>query len=288
MIDKIKGGLFGVAVGDALGIPCEFFTPGQIEQLYGRVTEITGGGLFGFEKGEVSDDTDMTLCVAKGLLASPLDPYGAIGEAFLAWRDTKPKDMGNITESVFSMYNGDWFYAAEQAHQSMFGRSAGNGSLMRVLPVALFYQQVNEAVQVAHTQSKMTHYDDLASEACILYTKIAHRLLRGATLLHAIDSEVTGTRYESVLHEEPNVNPDGFVCNTLQWVLYTLLNTTTFEEVVVTLANLGHDADTTAAIAGGLAGIYYGYDAIPMRYIETLCIQEELHAIATELYAKRK
>mgnify|MGYP001031220524 CR=1 FL=1 len=288
MLDKIKGGLFGVAVGDALGVSAEFLDPIQIKHLYGYITEITGGGIFSFEKGEVSDDTDMTLAVARGILQQPDNPYPFIGKEFLKWKETMPKDIGNTIDHVLTHYDGDWFFAAEQAHRSFGGKSAGNGSLMRVLPVALFYSDINEATRVAYYQSKMTHHDELASEACVLYTKIAHHLLKGSALSSSIEQEVKGTRYELVLHGEPSGNPDGFVVNSLQWSLYYLLSTSSYEDLVQHCVNAGFDADTTAAIAGGLAGIYYGYSGIPSRYIQTLLDKDMIEQLSLELYKKRK
>jgi ADP-ribosyl-[dinitrogen reductase] hydrolase len=288
LLNKIKGGLFGVAVGDALGVSAEFLDPIQIKHLYGYITEITGGGIFSFEKGEVSDDTDMTLAVARGILQQPDNPYANIGKEFLKWKETFPKDIGNTIDHVLTHYDGDWFYAAEQAHVSFGGRSAGNGSLMRVLPVTLFYSDINEATRVAYYQSKMTHHDELASEACVLYTKIANHLLNGKSLAHSIKKEVEGTRYEVVLHGEPSGNPDGFVVNSLQWSLYYLLSTSSFEELVQHCVNAGYDADTTAAIAGGLAGIYYGFEGIPTRYINTLLKKDEIEQICLEIEQNRK
>jgi len=288
MLDKIKGGIFGVAVGDALGVSCEFMDPVQIKRMYGYVTEITGGGIFMFEEGEVSDDTEMTIAVAKGILKNSDNPIPSIGEEFIRWSDTLPKDMGIITEKVFEVYDGDWFYAAELAHRMNMGRSAGNGSLMRVLPVALFYSVLSQSIRIAHLQSKMTHHDDLASEACVLYTKIAHRLLNGESLRTSIKNEVTGTVYETVLYGEPSCDPDGYVVHTLQSVLYVLLSTNSFEEVVQTCTNNGFDADTTSAIAGGLAGIYYGFESIPKRYVDKLIKKDELLELSSNIASKRK
>ncbi|WP_346010314.1 ADP-ribosylglycohydrolase family protein [Paenibacillus sp. SYP-B3998] len=93
--NKIKGGLYGVAIGDALGGTTEFFTRKEIQQKHGFLTEIIGGGVWDLEPGEVTDDTMMTLCVAEGILANPSDPMISIGEKFLEWYRSDPKDIGN-------------------------------------------------------------------------------------------------------------------------------------------------------------------------------------------------
>ena len=134
----------------------------------------------------------------------------------------------------------------------------------------------------------MTHFDDLADEACVLYNRIAFRLLQGEKLRAAIKSEAADTRYEAVLWERPNVPPSGFVVDTLKWVLYILWNSETFEEVVQFAANLGGDSDTIGAIAGGLAGLDVGYDALPVRYRKIILLKEELASLSEELYRLRK
>lgn len=290
MLNKIKGGLFGVAIGDALGVSVEFMSSEEIKSTHGKVTEIIGGGVFGFKKGEVSDDTEMTLCVAKGILKNPLFPLEDIGEEFMAWRNGFPKDIGNTVSMTFKFYDSveDWGKAAEMAHHFVGGRSAGNGTLMRTLPVAFAYSNLKKMEDISVKQSKMTHFDDVASEACVLYNRIAYRLLSGEELTAVISDEIKGTQYEHVLTEKPTCVADGYVVHTMQWVLYTLLHTETFEEAVQYAVNLGHDTDTVGAITGGLAGVYYGYDALPIRYINELHIQDELEKISIDLYSLRE
>jgi ADP-ribosyl-[dinitrogen reductase] hydrolase len=137
MVDKIKGGLFGLAIGDALGATTEFMTKEEIKVQYGRVTEIVGGGYWGLEIAETTDDTDMMIAVAWGIISNSKQPIEEIGKQFLNWQNSNPKDIGETTRTVFQNYNGDWFKAAEVAHHNLNGKSAGNGTLMRCLPVAL-------------------------------------------------------------------------------------------------------------------------------------------------------
>lgn len=286
LLDKIKGGIYGVAVGDALGGTTEFMSVREVKARYGYLTEIIGGGAWRLEPGEVTDDTMMTLCVAEGILAKPDDPLAAIGEQFMNWYQTRPKDIGNIIRHTFEHVADSWFEAAYVTHIEM-GQSAGNGSLMRCLPVALAYTDWKDIERVSHMQSKMTHYDERCNEACILYNRIAFRLLQGEKLKEVIHQELIGTEYENMLTEEPNCSANGFVVHTFRWVLHILLQASDFSEVVQKAANLGDDSDTIGAIAGGLAGIYYGYAEIPAKYAEAILIKERLDEIAVRLHGVR-
>lgn len=287
LFNRIKGGLYGVAAGDALGGTTEFMSVKEIEAAYGYLTEIIGGGVWRLEPGEVTDDTMMTLCVADGILHHADDPVSSIGEEFLKWYATSPKDIGNIIRQVFQSYNGDWLEAAISAHETL-GQSAGNGSLMRCLPVALAYSDPGKVERITRQQSRMTHYDSRCDEACLINNRIASRLLRGEELRQAIRLETEGTAYEWQGGGAPNCEPNGFVVHTFRWVLHLLMESDSFSEVVQRAANLGNDSDTIGAIAGGLAGIYYGYDGIPSRYSKAIIIRERLNETAIRLLSLRR
>ncbi|TCS81041.1 ADP-ribosylglycohydrolase family protein [Tepidibacillus fermentans] len=290
MLDKIKGALFGVAVGDALGGTTEFMTPEQIQQKYGRLTEIVGGGVWNLEPGETTDDTAMTIAVAKGIIANSKDPVPAIGEEFMKWFQTNPKDVGRTVSLALEQYieTNDWELAVSKAHELGNGRSAGNGTLMRTLPVALSYQDLLTIEKITESQSRLTHYDFLASEASVIYNRIAHRILTSEMdLKQAIQNDIKGTRYESVLKGKPNVPPNGYVVHTFLWVLHLLLQYSTVEEVIIEAANMGGDSDTIAAISGGLMGLDKGYESIPKRFTEKLLLKRELNDLANQLYKIR-
>ncbi|GAB6454633.1 ADP-ribosylglycohydrolase family protein [Bacillus luti] len=271
--DRIKGALYGIAVGDAMGVTTEFMKPEDIIDKYGKVTEITGGGLYNtWRKGEWSDDTEMTLLVLQGLLDNTEDPIPHIGQHFAEWLATKPKDVGNTIRYAYTIYNmyNDWFEATKVAHEMLMGETAGNGSLMRTLPIALIYKELPKIVKLSEKQSKMTHFSDEAAEACVIYNKIAFRLINGGDLKESILSTIKGTKYSGVISSQARFNPDGYVVNTLSWALILLLNTNSFEEAIIQAVNMGYDSDTLASVTGGLAGIYYGFDAIPIRWTEDL------------------
>lgn len=284
--NKIKGGLYGVAVGDALGGTTEFMSPGEIKAQYGYLREIIGGGVWRLAPGEVTDDTMMTLCVAEGIMEQPAEPMEPIGHRFLEWYETKPKDIGNIIRRVFERYEGDWLEAAFYAHHDL-GQSGGNGSLMRCLPVALAYGDGAEMERVTLMQSRMTHYDPRCGKACLIYNRIAARLLHGEDVSSAIYGETAGTEYEGLIEAVPDCEPSGFVVHTFRWVLHILLHSEDFSEVVQRAANLGSDSDTIGAIAGGLAGIHYGYEAIPAEYAASILIKERLDRVAFGLWSLR-
>lgn len=286
MINKIKGALFGLAIGDALGGTTEFLTKDEIGVKYGVLRKIKGGGCWGLEKGETTDDTAMTIAVAKGILNHPENPIEAVGKEFLTWYDSRPKDIGIIISTVLSTFNGNWFETAKNAHfEFLNGMSAGNGSLMRCLPAALAYPSIEKVEEVTKQLSKMTHYDTLAEEACIIYNRIAFQVLHGKDLKEAIIAEIDETPYAAaLLKDKPACPPDGFVVHTMLWVLYWLLNSETFSDVVIGAANEGYDTDTVAAIAGGLAGLHCGYNRLPMDYAEAILLKKELAYLAEQLY----
>jgi ADP-ribosyl-[dinitrogen reductase] hydrolase len=283
---KIKGGLYGVAVGDALGGTTEFMSSREIQKLYGYLTDIVGGGVWDLTPGEVTDDTMMTLCVAEGILIDPYVPKQAIGEKFLEWYRSDPKDIGNIIRRVLSSYQGNWFEAAFLADLDL-GESAGNGSLMRCLPVGLIYPNLSDIEKVSRLQSKMTHYDERCNQACEIYNRIVWRLVHGEKLTETIQKEIMSTEYEDILNEAPDCEPSGFVVHTFRHVLHLLLTSDSFSDVVERAANLGGDSDTIGAIAGGLAGVHYGYEGIPERYSGVILVKDELDALSERIFELR-
>ncbi|AEO93493.1 ADP-ribosylglycohydrolase [Bacillus phage G] len=288
MLNKFKGALLGLAVGDALGATTEFMSKEEVKVMYNYLNQIVGGGWLSLKAGDITDDTEMTICVAEGILNNYNNPIESIGKEFIKWYESDPKDVGLSTSCSIKNYfsYGDWFKASKKSHEEL-GKSAGNGSLMRCLPVALAYSNKDKMIEITTKQSKMTHYDDLASEACVIYSKIASNIIDGIVLKEAIRKEVKNTKYQMVLTNNLNTVPDGFVVNTFSWVLKVLINTNNFNDVVEQLANLGEDSDTTAAIAGGLAGLHYGYDSIDEKYKNKIIVRNQIEEIAEKLYNVR-
>lgn len=294
--DRIRGGMYGVAVGDALGATAEFMTQKQIREKYGMLQDIIGGGWLNLKPGEWTDDTEMTLAVAEGIMEEPDHPIGPIGRHFLQWRQTNPPDIGSTIRATFKEFDTInsrlytlqtmWFLAAQKVH-SKTGRTAGNGALMRTIPVALAYEKEEEIYQHAIDIARMTHWDPRAGLTCALYCIYARYLLIEKSRRAALSMARNALRYFNrlqtqkekqavtdieALFNEPTkqewLKPTGYTIDSLKCALWSFVFNDTFEETVIEAVNLGGDADTIGAIAGGLAGVYYGYNAIPERFIE--------------------
>ena len=291
--DRIRGGLYGVACGDALGATVEFMSVEGVKRQYGQLRDIIGGGWLKLKPGEWTDDTEMTLAVAEGIMANAQDPIEEIGKRFLAWRDTNPPDIGVTTRSVFSftdrfmppVTNKNWITAAKKVHERS-DRTAGNGALMRTLPVALTFNAEDEIYQKAIDIASMTHFDPQAGLTCAVYCLIARAFFNGVgskKAALAVASQITWTltpkehwsAWECISFElfklprqEKYLNPSGYTVDSLICSLWALVYHESLEDVILAAVNLGGDADTIGAIAGGLAGVYWGYEAIPKRWIE--------------------
>ncbi|WP_186278822.1 ADP-ribosylglycohydrolase family protein [Lysinibacillus sp. BW-2-10] len=286
MLDKIQGGIFGLAIGDALGCSTEDMSVDEIIKEYGKVTDFVIN-VVTLMLEEAMDDTEMTFAVVKGIMANAKDPIQEIGKQFIYWIKTNPLVSSRRLEEVISNYNGDWFQAAERIHYEFDELSAGNGSLVRCLPIVLAYSDIKKIDELTVLQSKMTHFDDLAAEACVIYNRIAKRLLDNENLKTAIQTEIKNTRYESDYLDEPDCPPDGYVVHTMRWGLYWLLNCDTFEEVVVGATNMGGDSNTIAALAGGLKGIDVGFKQLPVKYKNNVPFYEKLLNYSDILYEIR-
>jgi ADP-ribosyl-[dinitrogen reductase] hydrolase len=288
MIEKFKGALIGLACGDALGATTENMSTEEVARKYWRLTEIVGGGWLNLKEGQTTDDTDMTICVAKGILENPENPIDAIGRYFIEWLESYPVDVGAITYTAINLKRGveikNWDTAGMFTHSICEGQTAGNGSLMRTLPVALAYKDRKKMLDITRKQSRMTHYDKRAEDACVIYNNIARRILEGEELREAIREEILDTQYAEIMTKNPKYDPNGYVVHTFGWVLRALWTTDNYENCMIRLANLGRDADTTCAIAGGLAGLYYGYDAIPDRWKDKIILKDEILELAEKLY----
>lgn len=249
---RVLGGLFGVACGDALGGTLEFFTQDEGEKQYGYLKDIIGGGCWELEAGEVTDDTMMTIAVAEGILDDPENPINYIGDRFIDWYLSDPKDVGNIIDVALNEYkrNKDWTRTAKFAHDYCSGMSAGNGSLMRCIPIALYYEDINKMIEITEKQSKLTHWDDKATRACVFYNKLVNKYINGASKIPAIREVIREfPEYKAVFNiRKEELKPSGYVVDTLICSLYSFLNTATFEDAVCEAVNLCGDSDTIGAI----------------------------------------
>ncbi len=274
--DKIRGALYGVAIGDALGGPLEFMNAEQIKQKYGgRVTEMVGGGWLNLAPGETTDDTAMTLAVCEGIMENASAPIEPIGRRFIEWVNTDPKDIGmtcarSIATARENLAAGmaakmAWKKAGINTAMENAERSGGNGALMRTIGPALAYEDEDDRANYTIRIAEMTHYDDLSSDICRYYADAVHHFIKDER-----DAGVRTLDMMSVYGFDSWVNPSGWVQDSMECAYLAFTTETDFENVLIKAVNLGGDADTIGAIAGGLAGAYYGYDAIPQRWIKAI------------------
>jgi ADP-ribosyl-[dinitrogen reductase] hydrolase len=271
----------------------------------GQLKDIIGGGWLHLKPGQWTDDTDMTIAVARGILANPEDPIEEIGKNFLAWMATDPPDIGSTIRAALRQYKADeprgpidgskWHQAANAVHMSGM-KTAGNGALMRTLPVALAYEDPEVVYKMAIAIARMTHWDIQAGMTCAIYCN----LVRGFLMCPESDNleaMLWGSMTERFNPEALNVrtmirsrirdqvltgpldkcpaSPTGYTVDSLICALWSLVGTKSLEECIIKAVNLGGDADTIGAIAGGLAGVYYGYEAIPERWLDKFTAQQK-------------
>lgn len=280
-LDRYEGAMLGVAIGDALGAPLEFMSAFQINQLHGTVREMIGGGWLNVQPGEVTDDTQMTLAVAEGILADGPEPQIApclmVGANFLRWYRTHPKDVGGCCAAVLSamnrrenVYLSDWHEAAEKHHRASHGGTAGNGALMRAVYPALYYQR-DKAQEAAADIARMTHWHDHSTKTVQRYTDAINTIVNSDMTVQ--EARETAERMMADVREmlpDGQVEPTGYCVSSLICAMNAIRDTDSFEDALVAAVNLGGDADTIGAITGGLAGAIYGASEIPLRWVNRL------------------
>lgn len=303
MREQIAGGLFGVAVGDALGAAVEFLSQSEIRERYGILTEIVGGGRFDLEPGQVTDDTEMMLAVGEGILVNPESPVKSIGDRFVSWYQSNPKSIGNTVRTSIENYLQlkNWDEAAKQTYKKLKGRTAGNGALMRTLPVTFaYYGDPEQIAQKSRKICRMTHWDMIAEMAGVFYNVLASCLVSEEKnrawektwkwFISYAYQEADAATVELISSLRSAVNCDyeklqatGFVYDTLFSALWCFYNTDSAEDAIVKAVNLGDDADTVGAVTGGLAGVYYGYGALPKRWLGVLQNKERINNLVEGL-----
>lgn len=292
---RARGCLLGLAAGDAVGTTVEFSPRGSFEPLTG----MTGGGPFGLEPGQWTDDTSMALCLADSLLScGGFDPEDQMTR-FVRWRREGYRsstgacfDVGNTVAAALQRFER----TGEPYSGSTDPYSAGNGSIMRLAPVVLFFMPDRRRVlHFAAESSRTTHGAAEAVSACRILAEILSALLSGATKEEAVrdlDSEAPpGSGLNDVVaggyrrKTESQIRGSGYVVESLEAALWSFWHARSFEEAVLQAANLGHDADTTAAVCGQLAGAYWGRDGIPAQWLREVTLADEIDSLALRLWA---
>jgi ADP-ribosyl-[dinitrogen reductase] hydrolase len=266
---RAQGAYLGLAVGDALGATLEFMTPREIHHLYGMHRQICGGGWLHLHKGQVTDDTEMSLVLGRTILAQGGIEPRAVAESFSAWMRGKPVDIGNTVRRGIVHYR---LTGTTEVPENEY--DAGNGACMRSLPVALMTLGADgEAIRTAsRAQAHVTHHNALADAGteCVIHMLHTALLGQGKTHMEGIAAQLV-TAWPKYGYSGPPVeNPGGYLVETLRAVFQCLFAEDGFEATLVAVVNRGGDADTTGAIAGMLAGALYGADAIPRRWLRAL------------------
>jgi ADP-ribosylglycohydrolase len=298
--------LFGVAIGDALGVPVEFESRKTIKE--NPVTNMIGYGTYNLPPGTFSDDSSLTFCLAEALTID--FNLQTIADNFVAWlyddfwtADDSVFDVGNVSERAIKRIKKG---IRPELAGSTDANSNGNGSLMRISPL-IFYlldKPINERFEITKQVSSITHGHILSVIACFYYLEFALMLLsqknkfeiyrelqaKISNHLHSIlidskeiaffDRLLKGNIFE--LPEE-QIYSIGYVLYTLEASIWCLLTTDNYKDAVLKAVNLGDDTDTTGAVTGGLAGLLYGYKNIPSKWISKLARKNDILDLATRM-----
>lgn len=302
-IMKVKDGIVGLIVGDALGVPVEFKSGYDLSQ--NPITGMEGYGTHNQPAGTWSDDSAMTLATMHSIVQKQGIDYDDIMDKFVAWyseakymQGNSTFDCGVTTSSAISRYVGQNTPALESGCKGE--RDNGNGSLMRVLPLAYVKDIDYETIE---NVSGLTHAHPRSKIACVLYVEMAKSMLEnsGWTMEEHIFSACDKIKeyykdspelkhFDRIFNNDLEiVSGKGYVISTFEVVVRCLLITENYADAVLEAVNIGIDTDTNAAICGGLAGIYYGFDSIPVDWVneidridEVLSLCERFEAFCDE------
>ncbi|MEB3827269.1 ADP-ribosylglycohydrolase family protein [Phormidium sp. CCY1219] len=299
-IERYRGCLLGLAIGDALGTTLEFKPPGT----FTPITDLVGGGPFNLKPGEWTDDTSMALCLAESLIRQgDFDPIHQL-ETYCQWYR-----QGHLSSIGYCFDIGNTVLRALQKFEQTGApdcgvtdpRSAGNGSLMRLAPVPLFCaHDPAQAIARAKDSSRTTHAAASCLDACGYFAGLLVGAVQGVSrsqLLaprysplpgywqeHPLVPEIDAIAAGEFKHRQPpEIKGTGYVVDALEAALWAFHNSTSFAEGCLLAVNLGNDADTTGAIFGQLAGAYYGESGIPQTWRSRLKAHDLIVYLAEKL-----
>ncbi len=301
--ERFQGCLLGLAAGDAVGTTVEFKPPGS----FTPVTDMVGGGPFRLKKGEWTDDTSMALCLAESLLTCGGFDARDQMERYVRWwqeghlsSNGRCFDIGNTVSGALSRF----LNTGEPIAGSTDARSAGNGSIMRLAPVPLYFaSDPILAITMSEESSKTTHGTRTCLDACRYFGGLIVGAVHGAgkdELLsrrytpvpgtwddHPLCPEIDTVACGSFKHKSPpEIVGSGYVVQSLEAALWAFYHTTNFKEGCLLAVNLGNDADTTAAVYGQLAGAFYGLPGIPDTWQNSLALKDLIAGFASTLCKK--
>jgi ADP-ribosyl-[dinitrogen reductase] hydrolase len=295
LLNRFRGCLLGLACGDAVGTTVEFKSRGS----FAPVQDMVGGGPFELQAGQWTDDTSMALCLGQSLLDRNGFDAGDQMNRYVNWwqwgylsSTGECFDIGSTTRRALETFleSGDPYAGSTNPD------SAGNGSLMRLAPVPLFFFDAADPATTVHfsaESSRTTHAAVEAVDCCRLFGKVISAALGGAAreeLLAGGETLVTSPRVREIARgafvgkARSEIRGSGYCVESLEAALWCVSTTSSFRDAVLEAVNLGDDADTTAAIAGQLAGALYGVSDIPEAWLERLAMRELIDAMARQLY----
>lgn len=282
IVRRAKASLLGLAVGDALGATTEFMDPEEIRRQYGVHDRIRGGGWLNLPPGRVTDDTEMSQCIARAILEKGGWDLPAVAGQFARWLRGNPVDVGSTCRRGIRA-----FILKRQLSTPPNEWDAGNGAAMRVAPVALFALGDEELLsRLAVEQARLTHNHPLSDAASVTVGRMVQRAVLGTPIvaLRAAADDLAGRHAEFRFEGDPG-GATAYVADTLRTAFHDFFSTRTFEECLVRIVNRGGDADTTGAIAGAIAGAHYGMEGIPRRWVDALdrSVRDDLAGTAEEL-----
>jgi ADP-ribosyl-[dinitrogen reductase] hydrolase len=300
MLDRFQGALFGLAVGDALGTSVEFLP----RDTFPPVTDMVGGGVFELTAGQWTDDTSMALCLADSLISCRKFDAQDQMTRYLNWFENgylsstgRCFDIGNTVKDALLEFKKTGVAFAGSALSS----SAGNGALMRLIAIPLFYMNTPElAINKAGESSKTTHGAQESIDCCKYFCALILAVLKGAKKnelfankyifdkfqLKATQNQVLKGIYtgEFVKKSRNEIKSSGYVVDTLEAALWCFYSSSSFQEGCLKAANLGNDADTVCAVYGQLAGAYYGAGNIPKHWLDKVYFSNLIKRFSRSLY----
>lgn len=293
--NRALGCLFGLAVGDAVGAAVEFKARDSVPP----VADMIGGGPFNLQPGEWTDDTTMALCLGQSLLATGTFDPDDFMVRLRGWLEHGENtvsgtcfDIGVTTRAAIENYIATGFAASGRMEPT----SAGNGSLVRLAPLAIFAAGDHDNAEfLALKQSRCTHAHPECLDACKLFISQLLDALDGADKEGATRQRVMSLSAKLLFisagewKDKPRtaIRSSGYVVHTLEAALWSVWQTDNFRDAVLTAANLGDDADSVAAVAGQLAGALYGAKAIPEAWLAKLAWREKIERLANGLFDRR-
>ena len=290
---KVENGIIGFVVGDTMGVPVEFNSRGKL--LLNPVTEMLEYGTHNMPKGCWSDDTSMTLATMDSIIKCKEINTNDMADRFIKWYRNGEYtatgimfDIGTTTKQALIKYQRGIDIASKCGGEREYDN--GNGSIMRMLPIAYYCYlkslEDTEILKIVKEVSSITHRHQISILGCYIYVRLAMELLKGKELLQAYQeikkldysyfTEDTIYKYERIINNDiglyniNEISSNGYIVSTLEAVIWTLINSKSFNETIIKAINLGEDTDTIGACVGGLAGIYYGIENINQKWKDNI------------------